>query len=644
MGGNYAVSVTASPAGGTVVYASSNSSVATVAGGTITVVGAGNATITASQSDGNYTATPLTQSLTILPTTWTLIENFNGLGTGGINGTGGWTANTTNASVAVDPAEASNQCLQVAGNHTYAFKSLATTGNQTATLFLRFRIGHIDTVGNSSAGETSAFMGVSHVPTPTAFGNFTAQWGTNPTFGTTSVVGDPGAPFHLASINSSTSYHNNSGSNRFPAQQPGGGQWYHAWAVINSTTGNYSLHLGGGAFGNRTMLTEWNITGNSTAGAAAFPFRTSGTNNGTISETEALKVFLRSGASNNSTLHVDDIYFASGENLTLPFPELSRATSPAVDGFTVNWSAVNNAVNYTVLHSASKNMSDAVSATTASTSLALSSLSPGLRYVQVRANFANGTNATSAQQVNQLRSLAAGTTTYASVPGVLRSVGNATLASFLLKGNSTVTFTPYPANSTISEIFGSSNEAGLAQGSTDSVATTILLPNSNGSTANTIFYDTDVNEWREGPTDMGSTAIAAGKAFMLKNNTGSTDYFLLVGTPRDSQPVVSLSSAGNFTLLTTGRTTETPLTSLNLNPGTGAGQFKAASKPSGGDRLIVPPANSTDPVTTYWYHTTSGQWYDGLTPVPSAGIPAGQGFFIKRASDSTFSTWTMPAE
>jgi L-alanine-DL-glutamate epimerase-like enolase superfamily enzyme len=37
-------------------------------------------------------------------------------------------------------------------------------------------------------------------------------------------------------------------------------------------------------------------------------------------------------------------------------------------------------------------------------------------------------------------------------------------------------------------------------------------------------------------------------------------------------------------------------------------------------------------------------WMDGLRAVPSAEIPAGQGFFIKKASDSTFSTWTLPAE
>ena len=302
-------------------------------------------------------------------------------------------------------------------------------------------------------------------------------------------------------------------------------------------------------------------------------------------------------------------------------PVLTRATLPVAGGFTVNWNAATGAANYTVLHSASKNMTGATSVNTASTTLALTGLSEGLRFVQVRANNAAGASANSTTQVNQLQSVAAGATKYVSLASA-------------------------PSAQTVAGIFGSANESGLAAGATDSAATTILLLNSDGSTANTIFYDTDVNEWREGASNMGSTAIAAGKAFMLKNNTGSTDYFLLVGTPREggSQPAVSLSSAGNFTLLTTGRTSNTTLTDLNLNPGTGAGQFKAASKPSGGDRLIVPPSVSTDPVTSYWYHTGSGQWYDGLSPVPSASIPAGQGFFIKRATDSTFSTWTMPAE
>jgi len=299
-------------------------------------------------------------------------------------------------------------------------------------------------------------------------------------------------------------------------------------------------------------------------------------------------------------------------------PTLTRATVPVAGGFTVNWNAATGAGNYTVLHSASKNMTGATSVNTASTSVAITGLSNGLRYVQVRANNAAGASANSTQQVNQLQSIAAGATSYLSAPG---EVGTNTVAG----------------------IFGSANEAGLAAGATDSASTTILLLNSNGATANTIFYNSSVNEWREGATAMDATAIAQGKAFILKNNTGSTDYFLLVGTPREggSQPTVSLNPAGNYTLCTTGRTTPTTIANMNLNPGTGAGQFKAAPKAKDADKVIVVD-QTTGAATNYYHNGTT--WMDGLRAVPSAEIPAGQGFFIKKASNSTFSTWTLPAE
>jgi hypothetical protein len=299
-------------------------------------------------------------------------------------------------------------------------------------------------------------------------------------------------------------------------------------------------------------------------------------------------------------------------------PTLNRATLPVAGGFTVNWNAATGAANYTVLHSASKNMTGATSVNTASTSLAITGLSNGLRYVQVRANNAAGASANSTQQVNQLQSIAAGATSYMSAPG---EVGTNTVAG----------------------IFGSTNEAGLASGATDSASTTILLLNSNGATANTIFYNSSVNQWREGASAMDSTAIAQGKAFMLKNNTGSTDYFLLVGSPREggSQPTVSLNPAGNYTLCTTGRTTPTTIANMNLNPGTGAGQFKAAPKAKDADKVIVVD-QTTGAATNYYHNGTT--WMDGLRAVPTAEIPAGQGFFIKKASNSTFSTWTLPAE
>jgi hypothetical protein len=246
-------------------------------------------------------------------------------------------------------------------------------------------------------------------------------------------------------------------------------------------------------------------------------------------------------------------------------PVLTRATLPVAGGFTVNWNAATGAGNYTVLHSASKNMTGATSVNTDSTGLAITGLSNGLRYVQVRANNAAGASANSTQQVNQLQSIAAGATSYLSAPG---NVGTNTVAG----------------------IFGAANEAGLASGATDSASTTILLLDQNGATANTIFYNSSVNQWREGATAMDSTAIAQGKAFMLKNNTGSTDYFLLVGSPRAAeapQPTVTLNPAGKFTLCTTGRTAPTSLADMNLNPGSGAGAFKTAAKAKDADKVIV---------------------------------------------------------
>ena len=66
---------------GAITYSSSDTSVATVSGSTITVVGPGSATITASQvADANYNApTPVTASLTVVNTgtVTTVLTGFN---------------------------------------------------------------------------------------------------------------------------------------------------------------------------------------------------------------------------------------------------------------------------------------------------------------------------------------------------------------------------------------------------------------------------------------------------------------------------------------------------------------------------------------------------------------------------------------
>jgi hypothetical protein len=308
---------------------------------------------------------------------------------------------------------------------------------------------------------------------------------------------------------------------------------------------------------------------------------------------------------------------------------LSRADTAVADGFTVKWTDVANETGYHLNYSTNATFASSVTAVTNiaanATSYAVSGLTPGTTYyVRVRGVSAGGNGTWSNTQSNQIQSIDSGVSRYMSLPGSTAS-----------------------GNYTIADIFGSSNEAGLTSGTTAGNSTVVLLLNASGGTANTIFYNSTAVAWREGGADAGATNVGAGKAFILQNNSGSTDYFLLVGTPRDVlvQPTVSINNSGSkLTLVTTGRTSTTPLADLNLNPGTGDGQFKAATQPKSADRLIVPPADPTQPVTSYWYHSGSSKWYDGLNEVPSAAIPAGQGFFIKKSTDSTFSTWTMPQE
>ena len=308
---------------------------------------------------------------------------------------------------------------------------------------------------------------------------------------------------------------------------------------------------------------------------------------------------------------------------------LTRADTPVADGFTVKWTDVADETGYHLNYSTNSTFASSVTAVTNiaanATSYAISGLTPGTTcYVRVRGVSAGGNGTWSDTQSNQIQSIDSGVSRYMSLPGSTAS-----------------------GNYTIADIFGSSNEAGLASATTSDNSTVVLLLNDSGGTANTIFYNSTAVAWREGGADAGATNVGAGKAFILQNNSGATDYFLLVGTPRDVevQPTVSINNSGSkLTLVTTGRTSTTPLADLNLNPGTGAGQFKAATQPKSADRLIVPPADPTQPVTSYWYNSGNSKWYDGLREVPSAAIPSGQGFFIKKSTDSTFSTWTMPQE
>jgi hypothetical protein len=685
-----------------VSYTSSNASVATVAAnGTLTIVGAGNTTITANQT-GNATysaAANVTQSLTVnqksLTGTFTANNKvYDGttsatvatrsvtgkVGSDDVSLSGG-TAAFADANVGIGKTVTlAGASLNGTAASNYSLGSVSTTTADITQAASTITFGALPakTYGDSTFGLTataSSSLSVSYTSSNTSVATVAGSTVTVVGVGSTTITASQAGDSNYTAATNVTqtlTVSTKSLTGTFTASDKTYDGTTSATVATRAVTGTVGSdvvnHTGGTAtFANATTGNGKTVTlaGATLTGAAASNYSLGSVSTTTANITQATPtISVAPTASNitigqtlaNSTLSGGNASVNGTYAFTTPStapalgissqgvtftptdstnytaqttsanvgvlclaPTLTRATLPVAGGFTVNWNAATGAANYTVLHSASKNMTVATSVNTASTSLAITGLSNGLRYVQVRANNAAGASANSTQQVNQLQSIAAGATSYLSAPG---DVGTNTVAG----------------------IFGSANEAGLAAGATDSASTTILLLNSNGATANTIFYNSSVNQWREGATAMDTTAIAQGKAFMLKNNTGSTDYFLLVGTPREggSQPTVSLNPAGNYTLCTTGRTTPTTIANMNLNPGSGAGQFKAATKAKDADKIIVVD-QTTGAATSYYSHPVHG-WLDGLRAVPSATIPAGQGFFIKKASDSTFNTWTLPAE
>jgi hypothetical protein len=305
--------------------------------------------------------------------------------------------------------------------------------------------------------------------------------------------------------------------------------------------------------------------------------------------------------------------------LSLP-PVPLRARNPGAGGFELEVPPAFGAVTTDLRHSASKNMTDAVLATGISQNHTITMNGTGLRFVQARSVNAAGNGSWSDVLAKQLITIPAGATRSISPP-----------------------FTP-AGNQTIAGIFGAANEAGLASGNVSTSATNILLLDNNGQTSTAVFYNSSAGQWREGPTDQGGFAIPQGSGFLLQNPTGVDDHIVLSGTPRaiDAPPVsVAVTpDTGKFQLVSPGRTSATRLVDLNLNPGTGLGQFKTANISKNADRIFVPDAEGN----LVRHHHNGTNWVSGPLITNDETIAPGAAFFILKATGSTFETWVLPAE
>ncbi len=305
--------------------------------------------------------------------------------------------------------------------------------------------------------------------------------------------------------------------------------------------------------------------------------------------------------------------------LSLP-PVPLPARSPDSGGFEVEVPPAVGADSTDLRHAATKNMDGAVLATGISRNHTISMNGTGLRFVQVRSVNAAGNGSWSDAIAKQLIVVPAESTRYLGLP-----------------------FAP-SGNQTVSGIFGSANEAGLAPGINSSSATRIHLLNTEGQTAHTVYFNSSAGQWLEGPTESGGLAIPFGTGLILVNSSGVDDHIVLTGTPRDpGDPPTTVSVAtdpGKLRLVSPGRTTATRLADLNLDPGPGPGQFKTSALVRNADRIFAPDASGA----FLRYHHDGTNWMQGPLPANDVEIPPGGAFFILKATGSSFSSWVLPAE
>jgi hypothetical protein len=616
----------------TLSYSSLNPNVATVAAnGTVSVIGAGTATLTVNQSgNANYNPAPsVFQVLTAIANSPTinlippsnltydsLPKNFTATANGVSEFNYVYTGRnaTSYKASALAPALAGEYTVNVKSPATSTMAAGAASANFTITRKpLTVSFGNLTKSydGTTGISYVSTLVGKVGTDDVTLGGNRTLAFA-NAMVGTNKPINATGVNLLLGS--KAPNYQLNSTSNLTGSITPKT-VTLKANDVSKVFGSNLTTSNGSTAFTviglvSPDVIGSVTITyGNGNASAAA-----PGVYAGQVTPSAAV---FTSGNSTNYSL----TYVSGNLNVSAPPPTLNRALGGSASStFTVRWSAVAGATGYNVERSLSANMSNSTIATTGNaTSFTLNATGNSLNFVRVRGVGSAGNGTWSDIQAVQHIMIPANGTMYVA-PAV----------------------NPGTGNYTVNGVFGSVNEAGLTPSSSPNTATQILQL-ANGTATAPIYFSTNGN-WTKNATAAGSTSLPAGSAFALKNTQSSVRYIALSGRIYSNATTsnVTLSGQNKSTLIGTLRSRPSTLNDLNLRPGLTNGLFSASSQASADQVLFNEPSGA---LSIYWYNSSANRWYLNSVPaIPNPIVPAGAGILIRRATSSLFNTWTPPVD
>ncbi|QNN22944.1 hypothetical protein HED60_11925 [Planctomycetales bacterium ZRK34] len=211
-----------------------------------------------------------------------LVENFNALADGAVNGQNGWTADNSSVDViSTSPASASDKALESGGPSTEAYKTIPTIANGSiGTVFFQFNADVLTAGSSFGLADTTISGGIFESYRPQIALNATGDF----------LVRDGGS---FDTVDQAVS----------------ADTWYSIWMVAdNSAANTYEVYIQGGAFGSQTQLTA------GSGAQSVFAFRNDETGGADLTNF----LFAHGGGTDNAIV-VDNIYVdAAGENLTDP--------------------------------------------------------------------------------------------------------------------------------------------------------------------------------------------------------------------------------------------------------------------------------------------------------------------------------------
>jgi hypothetical protein len=281
---DFSLTAPSSNSSGAFTYSSSDQSVATISGSTVTIVGAGTATITATQAaNGNYTSGTKTASLTV-NTSAPSLSSFNSITKNYGDTAFTLTAPTSNSSGAFTYSSSDQSVATISGS------TVTIVGAGTATITATQAAS-----GNYASGSTTATLTVnSSAPTISSFNSITKNYGETPFTITAPTSNSSGAFTYtssdqsVATISGSTVTIVAAGTATITATQAASGNYASGSTTATLTVNTIAPTIGTMAAINKTYGdADFSLTAPSSNSSGAFTYSSSDQSVATISGSTA---------------------------------------------------------------------------------------------------------------------------------------------------------------------------------------------------------------------------------------------------------------------------------------------------------------------------------------------------------------------